>query len=202
MFERNKKDGDKSGSESSRQEIDQLLDTGGASKSAPRAATGTGGRTEVAVIGRSIRIDGDLRGDEDLRIEGDVTGMVQLKNNTLTIGSEGKISANVYAKSVTVDGLMDGDVFASESVSIRKNAQVKGNIIAPRVALEDGARFKGSIEMDPAAVEAAFGRDSGAARPGPSDPAAKISAMGKNEGRNVKAQANGPRNSAKSESVN
>ncbi|MEL7450048.1 MAG: polymer-forming cytoskeletal protein, partial [Pseudomonadota bacterium] len=95
--------------------------------------------------------------EEDLRIEGDVNGTVQLRNNTLTIGQEGKIRANVYAKSVTVDGLMEGDLFGSERVSIRGNAQVRGNITAPRVSLEDGARFKGSIEMDPQAVEAALG---------------------------------------------
>jgi len=114
-------------------------------------------RGEGAVIGRSIRIDGDLQGEEDLRIEGTVTGTVQLKNNALTIGSGGSITANVYAKSVTVEGCMDGDLFASERISIQKNAQVQGNITAPRVSLEDGAKFKGSIEMDPAAVEKAFG---------------------------------------------
>ena len=114
-------------------------------------------RGEGAVIGRSIRIDGDLQGEEDLRIEGTVNGTVQLKNNALTIGSGGSITANVYAKSVTVEGRMDGDLFASERISIQKNAQVQGNITAPRVTLEDGAKFKGSIEMDPAAVEKAFG---------------------------------------------
>jgi len=122
------------------------------------------GRRDVAVIGRSIRIDGDLRGEEDLLIEGDVTGTVQLRNNTLTIGSEGKISANVYAKSVTVDGLMQGDIFASERVCIRKSAQVNGNVTAPRVSLEDGAKFKGSIEMDPAEVEKALSRQTGATK--------------------------------------
>jgi cytoskeletal protein CcmA (bactofilin family) len=121
------------------------------------------GRGEGAVIGRSIRIDGDLQGEEDLRIEGTVTGTVQLKNNALTIGSGGNITANVYAKSVTVEGRMDGDLFASERISIQKNAQVQGNITAPRVSLEDGAKFKGSIEMDPAAVEKAFGAQARAA---------------------------------------
>ena len=115
------------------------------------------GRGEGAVIGRSIRIDGDLQGEEDLRIEGTVNGTVQLKNNALTIGTGGTITANVYAKSVTVEGRMDGDLFASERISIQKNAQVQGNITAPRVNLEDGAKFKGSIEMDPAAVEKALG---------------------------------------------
>ncbi len=152
MFERSKKEGSDRQDEWSRQE------TQSASGSTATSAGSAPARShEVAVIGRSIRIDGDLQGEEDLRIEGDVNGTVQLRNNTLTIGQEGKIRANVYAKSVTVDGLMEGDLFGSERVSIRGNAQVRGNITAPRVSLEDGARFKGSIEMDPQAVEAALG---------------------------------------------
>jgi len=127
-----------------------------ASQSSAPGSSAAGNR-DVAVIGRSIRIDGDLQGEEDLRIEGDVNGTVRLHNNTLTIGSEGKIRADVYAKSVIVEGLMEGDLFSSERVAIHKNATVLGNITAPRVSLEDGARFKGSMEMDPEAVKAALG---------------------------------------------
>jgi len=121
----------------------------GAAKSDSNHSPAQDGHQDVAVIGRSIRIDGDLQGEEDLRIEGDVTGTIRLHNNTLTIGSEGKIRADVYAKSVTVDGVMEGDLYGSERVSVRKNAKVVGNITSPRVSLEDGARFKGTIEMDP-----------------------------------------------------
>ena len=155
MFDRSKKDGTDNASGAA---ASQDFQSGPASASSSHTRTSAAHSGDAAVIGRSIKIDGDLRGEEDLRIEGDVNGTVQLRNNTLTIGSEGKISANVYAKSVTVDGLMEGDVFGSERVSIRKNAQMRGNITAPRVSLEDGARFKGSIEMDSAAVEAAFGQ--------------------------------------------
>lgn len=181
MFERSKKDGtDKGGADASQPDIEQML---GSRTPAGPTAQASGGRTDVAVIGRSIRIDGDLRGEEDLKIDGDVNGTVQLRNNTLTIGNEGKISANVYAKAVTIDGCMNGDVFGFERVSIRKNAQVNGNITAPRVSLEDGAKFKGSIEMDPAAVEAAFGSAAGA---GPQATAAggpRIAAMANGEHR-------------------
>jgi cytoskeletal protein CcmA (bactofilin family) len=118
---------------------------------APRSAA-TGGR-EVAVIGPSIHIDGDLRGEEDLLIEGEVNGTVQLKNNSLTIGPQGKIRADVYAHSIYVDGYMEGDLYGSERVHIRKSAQVRGNVTSPRVSLEDGAKFKGSIEMDPQVVQ-------------------------------------------------
>ena len=113
---------------------------------------------EMAVIGSSIQIDGDLRGDEDLRIEGNVTGTVQLKNSVLTIGKEGKVTAGVYAKSIAVDGEIKGDLYATERVSVHVNARVQGNIIAPKVSIEEGAHFKGSIEMDPAAVDKALGK--------------------------------------------
>jgi cytoskeletal protein CcmA (bactofilin family) len=118
--------------------------------------TGRGG--DVAVIGRSIQINGDLRGDEDLRIEGDVSGTVELRNSVLTIGKEGKVKAGVYAKAIAVDGETKGDLYATERVSIHVNARVQGNIIAPRVSIEEGAHFKGSIEMDPAAIEKALGK--------------------------------------------
>jgi len=100
---------------------------------APRPSA-TGSR-EAAVIGPSIHIDGDVRGEEDLLIEGDV-----------------------YAHSIYIDGLCEGDLYGSERVHIRKNAQVRGNVTSPRVSLEDGAKFKGSIEMDPQAVQSVVGR--------------------------------------------
>lgn len=114
------------------------------------------GRRDVAVIGASIRINGDLQGDEDLLIQGQVKGTVQLKNNSLTVGEKGSVKANVYAKSVTVEGQMEGDLYGSENVNIRRSANVKGNIVSPRVCLEDGAKFKGSIEMDPEALREVF----------------------------------------------
>lgn len=121
----------------------------------------TAGRQEAAVIGPSIHIDGDLRGDEDLVIEGEVKGTVLLKNNSLTIGSHGKVMADVYAHTIYVDGYMEGDLYGAERISIRKSAQVHGNIASPRVSLEDGAKFKGSIEMDPEAesLKKAFGEN-------------------------------------------
>lgn len=113
-------------------------------------------RSDAAVIGPSIHIQGDLQGEEDLVIEGEVKGTVFLKNNNLTIGGQGKVIANVYAKTVVVDGHMEGDLYAAERVSIRKAARVLGNVVSPRVSLEDGARLKGSIEMDPEAIERVF----------------------------------------------
>lgn len=112
-------------------------------------AAGNTPTRDAAVIGPSIEIDGDLRGEEDLIIEGSVKGTVRLKSNSLTIGAKGKVTADVYAHTINVDGTMKGDLYASERLVIRKSARVQGNIAAPRVMLEDGAKFKGTVEMDP-----------------------------------------------------
>lgn len=151
MFERGKKNGDTSESQNTaRAESEKSFG------SIRNKVTGRNG--EVAVIGSSIRINGDLSGDEDLRIEGNVSGTVNLRNSVLTIGKEGKVKAGVFAKAIAVDGETKGDLYATERVSVHVNARVQGNIIAPRVSIEEGAHFKGSIEMDPAAVEKALGK--------------------------------------------
>jgi cytoskeletal protein CcmA (bactofilin family) len=125
--------------------------------SPPRSSSAPASR-DAAVIGPSIHIDGDVRGEEDLLIEGEVGGTVQLKNNSLTIGPNGKVRADVYAHSIYVDGFVEGDLFGAERVHIRKSAQVKGNVTSPRVSVEDGAKFKGAIEMDPQAAQGAGNR--------------------------------------------
>lgn len=120
-------------------------------------------RREAAVIGPSIHIDGTLTGEEDLLIEGRVTGTVQLQDHSLTIGAKGQVEADLYAHNVIVEGAVEGDLYGSERVAIRGSARVRGNVTAPRVSLEDGATFKGAIEMDADAVAAAMGRPSGSA---------------------------------------
>src|SRR5687767_4931819 len=137
--------------------------------SPPRSSSAPSGR-DAAVIGPSIHIDGDVRGEEDLLIEGEVGGTVQLKNNSLTIGPNGKVRADVYAHSIYVDGYVEGDLFGAERVHIRKTAQVKGNVTSPRVSVEDGAKFKGAIEMDPQAAQNVIGNRPGAPKPAQSAP--------------------------------
>jgi len=150
MFERNKKDTDSSEAQDANRAASDS--TFGSIRS---KVAGRGG--DAAVIGRSIQINGDLRGGEDLRIEGDVTGTVELQNSALTIGKEGRVKADVYARSIAVDGETTGDLYAAERVTVHVNARVRGNIIAPKVSIEEGAHFKGAIEMDPATVEKALG---------------------------------------------
>lgn len=136
-------------------------------ESSPQRSSAATSR-DAAVIGPSIHIDGDVRGEEDLLIEGEVSGTVNLKNNSLTIGPQGKVRADVYAHSIYVDGYLEGDAFGSERVNVRKSATVKGNITSPRVSLEDGAKFKGAIEMDPQAGQNVINR--GAQQPQRSAP--------------------------------
>ena len=121
---------------------------------------------KTAIIGPSIQIEGTLRGQEDVFVEGEVTGTILLQSNTLTIGTSGKIKADVYAHTVFVEGSMEGDLFGSEQVIVRKSAKVRGNITSPRVTLEDGAAFKGAIEMDPESVKSVLG-SAGNAHRGP-----------------------------------
>jgi cytoskeletal protein CcmA (bactofilin family) len=98
-------------------------------------------------IGKSVVIKGELNGSEDLTIEGHVEGTIQLKDNVLTIGPNGRIKAQVFAKSVIVLGEVTGNVTASDKVDIRDNGSVDGDIIAPRVAIAEGAHFRGSVDM-------------------------------------------------------
>jgi cytoskeletal protein CcmA (bactofilin family) len=98
-------------------------------------------------IGKSVVIKGELNGSEDLTIEGQVEGKIELRQNVLTIGANGKIKAQVFAKSVIILGEVTGNVSASDKVDIRDNGSVDGDIAAPRVAIAEGAHFRGSIDM-------------------------------------------------------
>ena len=113
-------------------------------------------------IGKSVVIKGELTGSEDLTIEGHVEGKIELRQNVLTIGPNGRIKAQVFAKSVVVLGEVTGNVTASEKVDIRDNGSVDGDIISPRVAIAEGAHFRGSVDMQ---------RKGGAAQVQPSQPA-------------------------------
>jgi cytoskeletal protein CcmA (bactofilin family) len=112
------------------------------------AQRGLSARKEAATIGPSISIRGDLTGEEDLIVEGRVEGTIDLKQNNLTVGKDGRVNASVRANTISVDGQVDGDLSGDEQVVIRRSGNVQGNIIAPRVTLEDGCKFKGSIDMD------------------------------------------------------
>jgi cytoskeletal protein CcmA (bactofilin family) len=102
---------------------------------------------DIVNIGKSVVIKGELMGSEDLTIEGHVEGTIQLRDHVLTIGPNGRIKAQVFAKSVIVLGEVHGNVSASDKVDIRENGSVDGDLIAPRVAIAEGAHFRGSVDM-------------------------------------------------------
>lgn len=124
--------------------------------------------SSMATIGATVSIQGEISAEEDLLIEGRVKGTIKLKKNTLTIGSQGNVDAEVHAHTILVDGQVRGDLYASERISIRSSARIEGNLLAPRMSLEEGARFRGTIDMDPdsEALGKVFGK-SAAAAPGP-----------------------------------
>jgi len=101
----------------------------------------------TALIGRSVVIKGELEGSEDLTIEGRVEGKVELRDHTLTIGENGRVAAQIFAKAVVVLGELAGNISANEMVDIRENGSVEGDIVAPKVAIAEGAHFRGSIDM-------------------------------------------------------
>jgi len=110
---------------------------------------------DVVNIGKSVVIKGELAGSEDLTIEGHVEGKIELKDHVLTIGPNGKIKAQVFAKAVIVLGEVTGNVAATEKVDIRDGGSVDGDIVSPRVAIAEGAHFRGSVDMQRKATAAA-----------------------------------------------
>ena len=104
-------------------------------------------RGAVAHIGKSVLIKGELSGSEDLYIDGQVEGTIELREHNLTIGPHGRVQANVNAKEVILHGTLKGNVRAADRVDIRKTGALVGDVVAARVAIEDGASFKGSIDI-------------------------------------------------------
>ena len=101
------------------------------------------------MIGPSIEIKGTVTGDEDLLIQGKVEGTIDLGAHELTVGESGKVNADIIARIVRIDGEVSGDVRGNDMVMISRSGNVRGNITAPRMTLEDGAIFKGAIDMNP-----------------------------------------------------
>ncbi len=104
---------------------------------------------EQAVIGSSISIKGGLSGEEDLMIQGRVEGKIDLKKNNVTVGRTGHIKGDIYGKVISIEGEVQGNLCGEEKIVIREFAVVRGNMRTPRFSLEDGAKFKGSIELIP-----------------------------------------------------
>ena len=108
-----------------------------------------------ALIGAKIRIKGELYGEEAILIQGRVEGTIEVKDNNLTVGADGHVKADSQAKQIIVEGEVRGDLTGEEKVVIKATSDVQGNIVAPRVSLEEGAKFKGMIDMEPGAASSA-----------------------------------------------
>ena len=102
---------------------------------------------ELVHIGKSIVIKGELSGSEDLTVEGEVEGKIELRDHVLTIGANARITAQVVAKAIVVFGHVRGNLNAAEKVDIRDSGSVEGDVVSPRVAIADGAHFRGSVDM-------------------------------------------------------
>lgn len=132
----------------------------------------------IAMIGAKVKVTGDIESSEDLLIEGEVNGTVKLAENELVIGNSGRVHANIEAKTIRIEGEVHGDIVGKERVVITTTGNVQGNVSSPRVMLEDGGRFKGSIDMGGPAKGAAAGQQRPAAstptqqQPKPADQAA------------------------------
>lgn len=115
---------------------------------APRPST-EAPRSSGATIGSSIVIKGEIHGDEDLVIHGQVDGKINLRKQSVTVGREGRVKADIFGRSIRVEGQVHGNLFGESEVVIHKSGQVRGNITAPSVSLENGSKFKGAIDMEP-----------------------------------------------------
>ncbi len=121
----------------------------------------------LANIGKSLSIKGELSGSEDIYVDGQLEGSIQLPGNSVTVGPNGRVKANITAKNLTVGGTLDGNVHASERTELRKTAVVNGDVQTRRIAIEEGAYFKGKLEIlgEPKAVTPAIAAAAGASTP-------------------------------------
>lgn len=110
---------------------------------------------ELANIGKSIVVKGELSGSEDLYIEGTVEGKIELRNSSLTVGPNGNVKADVIAKAVVVQGKLNGTVNASDRVELQKSAVMSGDVTSPHVAVEEGASLHGKVDVQSQAGKAA-----------------------------------------------
>jgi cytoskeletal protein CcmA (bactofilin family) len=104
-------------------------------------------KSDVAHIGKSVIVKGELSGSEDLYLDGEVEGSIELRGNSLTVGPNGRVRANVHARDVVVHGKVDGNIRGTERVELKKSAVLNGDIATQRIVIEDGAYFKGAIDI-------------------------------------------------------
>jgi len=125
-----------------------------------------------ATIGATIRIKGDVTGEENLTIDGTVEGTVTVKQHGLQVGKNGRVNADIFAKVIRIEGHVEGNLHADEQVVIRSSGVVRGNVVSPRLTMEDGCSFKGSVDMESRKAAADSGRKPAAINGGAGQPVA------------------------------
>jgi len=155
---------------------------------AATSSTGPVERRDAAAVGASIGIVGDITGEEDLTILGRIEGKIDLPQHVVTVGQSGRVKADIHARVVSVAGEVRGNLVAAEQILIRKTATMLGNLTAPRVGLEDGCSFRGSVEMESmpersrATARSAPAVAPAKPQPAPSSPPAPSPAAGPSDG--------------------
>jgi cytoskeletal protein CcmA (bactofilin family) len=135
-----------------------------------------GFRADMAHIGKSVVIKGELSGSEDLYLDGEVEGRIELNSNSLTIGPNGRIRANIHAREVVLHGRLDGNIEAQERVELKQNSVLNGDVVAQRILIEDGAFLKGSVDIQKESAKSEGKRDSAKAAVATVAPVAAVSA--------------------------
>ena len=116
-------------------------------------------RADVAHIGKSVLVKGELSGSEDLYLDGEVEGSIELKDHSLVVGPHGRVRAHINARDVTVHGKVDGNVKGTERVELKKSAVLTGDIFTQRIIIEDGAFFKGAIDIQKEGAKSSVKRE-------------------------------------------
>lgn len=113
----------------------------------PRETIPTSATRSQTILGQAVVVKGDLSGKEDLLIEGQCEGTLDFQDHCLTVGPQGQVKCEIHARQVVIHGTVNGKISAKDRVEIRKTGTVVGDIVSATVAIEDGAFFKGSIEI-------------------------------------------------------
>lgn len=126
---------------------DRTMSSGTPASAGPAVRTPASPWGEMAKIGKSVTLKGELSGSEDLYIDGEVQGSIDLHGNGLTLGPNGRVRANIRVKSVVIHGKVDGNVHGSEKVELKSSAVVVGDIATKRIAIEEGGFLRGKVEL-------------------------------------------------------
>jgi len=110
----------------------------------PTAAPSNGGSSTISA---GLKIRGEITGTADLVIEGDTQGKIRIANGRVTVGSSGRVNADIDAREIVINGIVQGNLKATESVRLGANSHVEGSVLTPRIGIDDGARLRGNVEM-------------------------------------------------------